>query len=97
MFAYRFPFVAFPRKKGLFFWGRTPTSGRGRIVVQAWNGKRWRKLATARAGAGGVFKGIAKSHYGRNRKGTVRATFEGGSSVPFSMRPVPDFRQPPFG
>ncbi len=28
LFAFRFPFVSYPGKKGLFVWGRTPTAGR---------------------------------------------------------------------
>jgi hypothetical protein len=98
LFAYRFPFVAYPRRGGLFFWGRTPNSGPGKVTIQVQRrGDGWRKVATVRADANGMFEGLAKTSYGANRKGAARAHFSGNSSVPFSMRPVPDFRQPPFG
>jgi hypothetical protein len=97
LFAYRFPLVAYPRKGGLFFWGRTPNSGPGQVRIQVQHGGGWRGVATVRADGNGMFQGLAKTQYGTNRKGAARARFAGGNSVPFSMRPVPDFRQPPFG
>ena len=95
--AYRFPFVAYPRTKGLYFWGRTPTSSRGRVVVQILRGGHWRKAAIVRANAAGIFSGLARQRYGRNRRGAARAVYAGRPSLPFSMKPVPDFVQPPFG
>jgi len=95
--AYRFPFVAYPREKGLYFWGRTPTSSRGRVVVQILRGGHWRKAAVVRANAAGIFSGLARQRYGRNRHGAARAVYAGRPSLPFSMKPVPDFVQPPFG
>ncbi len=97
MFAYRFPVVAYPTPKGLSFWGRTPTSGPGKVAIQIWKGGKWRGLRTAQANSAGIFKGLVKRSYGRNKKGSVRAVFAGESSIPFSMRPVRDFAQPPFG
>lgn len=97
MYAFRFPFVSFPRKKGLFFWGRTPTSSRGKVRIQIWKRGRWIKAVATRADAAGMFSGVIRTGYGRNLRGSVRAHFAGESSVPFSMRPVKDFRQPPFG
>lgn len=95
--AYRFPLVAYPRKKGLYFWGRTPTSGGGRVVIEVLKRGHWRKAAVARADAAGIFSGLARQSYGRNRHGAARAVFAGQPSLPFSMKPVPDFVQPPFG
>ena len=95
--AYRFPFVAYPRRKGLYFWGRTPTSGPGRVVVQILRGGHWRKAAVVRANPAGIFSGLARQRYGRNRHGAARAVYAGRPSLPFSMKPVPDFVQPPFG
>ena len=97
LYAFRFPFVAFSGKRGLSFWGRTPTSGEGRVVIQVWKGEKWRKAVAGEAAAGGVFNGQIPSSYGRTKRGLVRALFQGQASVPFSMRPVPDFLQPPFG
>jgi hypothetical protein len=97
MEAFRFPFVAYPKAKGLSFWGRTPTSGPGRVVVQTLKGGRWHKAFVAQADEAGIFRGRAGLHYGRNKKGAVRALFSGQASIPFPMRPVPDFVHAPFG
>jgi hypothetical protein len=98
LYAFRFPFVAYHRKKGgLYFWGRTPNSQGGRVVIQIWRNGKWRKRAVAQADKYGIFQGVAKGGYGRNRRGSARALFEGQDSRPFSMRPVPDFYHPPFG
>ena len=95
---FRFPFVAYPsRRRGLTFWGRTPTSSGGKVVIQAQRGKRWRKLAVVRAGKNGVFRGRAHTGYGRNHHGKVRAAYRGQTAVPFGMRDIPDFAHPPFG
>jgi hypothetical protein len=95
--AFRFPFVAYRRSRGLFFWGRTPTGRGGRVSVQVLRGGRWRRLAGARAGRGGVFQGLASSSYGKGSRGAARAVYRGEASVAFSMRAVRDFPQPPFG
>lgn len=97
--AFRFPFVAYPRKKkgGLYFWGRTPNSGPGKVRIQVWKGKKWHKVRIVRADRFGIFRGVARTRYGRNRRGAVQAHFGKGSSLPFSMKPIGDFRHAPFG
>ena len=95
--SFRFPFVAYPRKAGLYIWGRTSTSGPGRVRIEAWTGSAWRKLMTLRADKTGIFTGTSKSRYGQDRQGLVRAVYAGDSSLPFAMRGFPDFTQPPFG
>ncbi len=96
--AFRFPFVAYATAKGLSFWGRTPNSGPGKVLIQARKSRGgWRKVLVARADQAGIFRGLAHSGYGRNRKGAVRARYWGEDSVPFSMRGVGDFPHPPFG
>jgi hypothetical protein len=97
LFAFRFPFVAYPGKQGLRFWGRTPSGRGGRVTIQVRRDGRWRRLLVTRANGAGLFMGIAETRYGRGERGAARATYAGGNSVPFSMTPVPDFRQPPFG
>lgn len=97
LFAYRFPFVAYPHQKGLSFWGRTPSSTGGRVVIQILKRGHWRRALVARADEAGIFQGLVSRHYGRNKKGAVRAVYQGQISVPFSMRPVPDFPHAPFG
>jgi hypothetical protein len=95
--AFRFPFVAYPGPRGLAVWGRTPAGGPGRVSIQVLSGGRWRAVRTVRAGRSGVFEGVAATAYGRGRAGAVRALHRGEASLPFSMRPVGDFPQPPFG
>jgi hypothetical protein len=98
MYAFRFPFVAYPHGRGgLFFWGRTPDSGPGKIVIQLRKRRHWRNAFVTRADRHGMFRGLAPTPYGRHRRGSARAVYRGEATTPFSMRPVPDFYQPPFG
>jgi hypothetical protein len=97
LYAFRFPFVAYPSRRGLRFWGRTPTSEPGKVAIQLLRHGRWRLAATVRASAAGIFAGRADKRYGLDRRGRARAVYGGEASVPFSMKPVPDFPQPPFG
>jgi hypothetical protein len=84
---------------GLSFWGRTPTSGRGRVVLQVRRGGKWKRLQRVKANEAGIFRGFARSGYGkRKRKGEeVRAVYGGEASNGFPIRRVRDFAQPPFG
>jgi hypothetical protein len=95
--AFRFPFVAYPGAKGLDFWGRTPDSDKGKVVIQALKHGHWRKVFAAQADDAGIFRGKAPTQYGRNKQGKIRAHYGRQNSVPFAMRGVPDFRHPPFG
>jgi hypothetical protein len=97
LYAFRFPFVAYPGSKGFRYWGRTPSSKGGRVTIQVWKQGKWRKLLTTRADKAGIFHGQTRSHYGKGRSGAARAVQAGQISVPFSMRPVGDFPHPPFG
>jgi hypothetical protein len=94
---FRFPFVAFAGKRGLEFWGRTPSSRPGRVTVQVFRGGAWRKAGVATADGQGVFAGLAKTGYGHGKHGAARAMFNSGASVPFPMKRVGDFHHPPFG
>jgi hypothetical protein len=96
MYAFRFPFVAYTRRSGFFYWGRTPSSKAGKVVVQIRKGG-WRTVEIARADKHGIFTGVVKGKYGRRKRGTVRARYRGETAVPFSLKPVKDFYQPPFG
>lgn len=95
--AFRFPFVAYPRRRGLWCWGRTPNGKPGEVEIQVRTKGRWRTVRLARANRFGIFRGLAPTRYGRNRAGAARARFAKESSTAFSMKPVPDFYQPPFG
>jgi hypothetical protein len=97
MYAFRFPFIAIHKGKGLQIWGRTPSSSRGRVTVQVLRHGKWKKLAGTRADGGGIFQAFVKTPYGKGRKGAARAVFKGDSSVAFPMKRVGDFRHPPFG
>jgi hypothetical protein len=95
---FRFPFVAFPRKgKRLEFWGRTPDGSAGPVEIQLMRNSRWRRAGVVQAGPGGVFSGTARTGYGKNKKGVVRALFGSWDSVPFPMKRVGDFHHTPFG
>jgi hypothetical protein len=95
--AFRFPFVAYPRTAGLFVWGKSPNSRPGKVRIEVWTGKHWRKALTTRADKNGIFTDVAKTGYGKGEEGLARAVFKGQSSASFSMRPVRDFKHPPFG
>lgn len=95
--AFRFPFVSYSRQQGLAYWGRTPTSTPGKTVIQVHRAGRWRTAAVVRADGSGIFRGTIKTRYGSGHHGIVRAQYRGAKSIPFSLKPVPDFPQPPFG
>ena len=97
LYAFRFPFVAYPLKKGISFWGRTPGGRGGKLAIQVWEKNRWRRALVTRADKYGVFHGLVHSRYGHNKRGRMRAVYRGDASIPFSMRPVKDFYQEPFG
>lgn len=97
MRAFRFPFVAYPGKRGLKVWGRTPNGRGGRVAVQVRGKNGWRRLGTVRAGGNGILRGSLPGGYGRNHKGAARALYRGQASPPFAMRGFKDFRHPPFG
>jgi hypothetical protein len=94
---FRFPFVAYRVKDGLYYWGRTPSNTPGKVSIELWTGQGWRGAVLAPAKGTGIFTGVLRSRYGKGRKGMARATYEGQSAIPFSMKSVPDFPHPPFG
>lgn len=95
--AFRFPFVAYAKDRGLRFWGRTPSSEGGEVKLQVLKRGKWRGVSTVRADEVGIFRGVAHVSYGANKRGKVRAMYRGEASAPFPMNPVGDFRHPPFG
>jgi hypothetical protein len=81
--AFRFPFVAFRRRGGITVWGRTPTSRRGRVVIQRRTSHGWVRLASVSPNAHGIFSRKIST---TKTKGTVRARWAGRqSSVPFVL------------
>jgi hypothetical protein len=97
--AFRSPFVAFRSRKGILVWGRTHDSRSGNVTIRfgsTANGVN-RRIAVVRATQGGVFQKLIRTRLGRNYRGFLTATFTGQTSIPFSLKPVKNFRQPPFG
>lgn len=95
--AFRFPFVAYSRSRGVFYWGRTPTSAPGSVAIEQKARARWNRLAVVRSNRFGIFTGIAQPA----GSGLVRARMlgKGGASVPFSLDAPPDhvYSPNPFG
>jgi hypothetical protein len=99
--AFRFPFVALKTKHGFLFWGRTPTSRRASVRIELKGPKGgYKRVKVAKAAGSGIFQGTVKTD---TTKGFVRAKAPTGTtvgtetSVPFSLKYVKDFYQPPFG
>ena len=92
--AFRFPVVAFRRSRGVFVWGRTPSSAGGRVVVQIKTGGGWRRAGSLRANGHGIFQGTLGT---RARRGSIRAFYGGQASLPFSLTRVRDRTIEPFG
>ena len=94
--AFRFPFVALTTKKGFSFWGRLPDSRPGAVKIQVKDGGGgFRTVKSTRGRGGGVFAGNVRGDFGK--AANVRAKSAKGTSLPFSLKYVKDFYQPPFG
>ena len=97
--AFRFPFVAYARKGGIFVWGRTPWGKPGRVVVYQSSTGRWKQRAFLTANANGIFSGTIKG----TKTGFVRAQLAvggkaaNGRSLGFSLKQPPDRLIPIFG
>lgn len=92
--AFRFPFVAFKRQRGIFVWGRTPQSVPGRVVIRVNRGRGWWTLKNVEADESGIFRRFIRTNI---IHGKVRAAFRGTDSIPFSLKRVPDRSFRPFG
>jgi hypothetical protein len=97
MYAFRFPFVAYPRSGGLLIWGRTPSGRRGTVKIELQGSGGWKTAARLKADKHGMFETVVHTAYGKDELGAARAVVGGVASVPFSMKPVPDFEHAPFG
>jgi hypothetical protein len=97
--AFRFPFVAYARKNGIFVWGRTPWGKPGRVVVLQSSTGRWKQRATLTANQYGIFSGTIAG----TRTGYLRAQLavggksSDGRSLSFSLKRPPDRLIPIFG
>jgi hypothetical protein len=92
---FRFPFVAFPSKTGVYIWGRTPGGDSGVVRVEQRGGGAWKALATVRSNPNGIFQ----ETLGTAQTGVLRAVFvsTGETTLPFSLTAVPDQFFNPFG
>jgi len=97
--AFRFPFVAYTRKHGIFVWGRTPWGKPGRVVLYQSSTGRWKQRASLTANQYGIFSGTIKG----TRTGYLRAQLAvggksaGGRSLSFSLKQPPDHLISIFG
>lgn len=89
----RFPFSAVPEGKRIAVWGRTPDSRRHPVRIEQKRGKKWVRVATARAGAHGVFLLRLRGHRGALLRGRVG----GSESLPFKAVRTRDVRVNAFG
>ena len=94
--SFRFPFVAYRQRRGIFFWGRTPSGRPGTVHVEQTFPGGWRRIAVARTDRNGIFSGRAAS---RAKRGYVRArvAMPGGRARPFALRRPPDRFYNAFG
>jgi hypothetical protein len=92
--AFRFPVVAFAKRRGIYVWGRTPAGEPGRIVLEIKSGSRWRQLGRLNTDSYGIFR---KTYRTPIRRGYVRARLGSERSLPFSLTPIADRYVNPFG
>jgi len=78
----------------VFVWGRTPTGGRGTVVVEQRGSSGWRRVAGLPANRVGIFSAALRV----SGQGPLRARQDGGgTSLPFSLTEPPDRVYQPFG
>jgi hypothetical protein len=93
--AFRFPFVAYRRRGGIFVWGRTPWGKAGPVRVEATGGEGWRLLTTLRGNRYGIFSRLVPTS---SRPRFLRARLSSGATtLSFSLREPPDRQVRPFG
>jgi hypothetical protein len=96
--AFRFPFVAYLKKKTVRVWGRDATSDKQVVTVQRRHGKRgaWRTVARVRSNQYGIFKASLKLK--ATKKDWLRAVATGsGNSLAFSLTVPRGNNSGPFG
>ena len=92
---FRFPFVAFPRSRGAYVWGRTPWGQRARVEVEQRVGSRWQLLGTLATNGNGIFQRTFPAVAGTYLRAQIVGS--GEHSLPFSLVAVPDQFFNPFG
>lgn len=94
--AFRFPLVAFPQRRRIFVWGRTPAGQPGDVVVERSFRGGWARLGVLKANTHGIF---SARFWSTAATGSVRARVVGGThrARPFSLRDPGDLPVDPFG
>jgi hypothetical protein len=97
--AFRFPFVAFPSRRKIRVWGRTPWGEPGSVVVERSSKTGWKRVVRLRTDRYGIFRRTVAAPGTGNR---LRARWPDGPkgsrvSVPFSLTRSPDLLVNPFG
>src|SRR5205807_2635001 len=59
--AFRFPFVAYRKGSRTTLWGRTPAGKPAAVVIEAGSGAGWRRIASFRTDANGIFEGAVST------------------------------------
>jgi hypothetical protein len=103
--AFRFPLVAYRKKTGLKVWGRTPGSNSAKVIIRYRLNGGWRKIRAMRSAGNGIFTTFIRTRKGKRNRGAVQAEVKGGpaktlgqsKSLPFKLKPIRDYFQPPFG
>jgi hypothetical protein len=96
--AFRFPFVAYLKKRAASIWGRDATSDQELVTIQLRHGKsgKWRTVAHVASNANGIF--LAKLRLKARKKDWLRAFASGsGNSLAFSLTRPKDPRIGPWG
>jgi len=96
--AFRFPFVAYLKKKTVVIWGRDATSDHHVVTVQRRHGTSggWRTVASVAANRNGIFKANLKLK--ATKHDWLRAVAAGsGTSLAFSLTAPHDPRIGPWG
>ena len=96
--AFRFPFVAYLKKKTVSIWGRDATSDSELVAIQRRHGKtgRWKTVANVQSNANGIF--LATLKLKATKKDWLRAVAPGsGNSLAFSLTVPKDPNIGPWG
>ncbi|MGB0120601.1 MAG: hypothetical protein WBP55_06585 [Solirubrobacterales bacterium] len=104
--SFRFPFVAYRGGSGIRVWGRTASSLNGRVAIYYKLRGGFQKIKVMKTDKNGIFTGLIRTGKGKKNKGVLKAKVIGGAaskvggqqgSLNFSLKPIKDFRQAPFG
>jgi hypothetical protein len=93
--AFRFPFVALRKARGVYIWGRTPGGKVATVLIERKNGRAWRRVGVFKVGAPGVF--VKTLRLTLPSTAFMRARVAGAKSIAFPLRLPPDRFVNPFG